>query len=64
MTLTDEQVPWGAASMFIRTHGDHANAYAEKRISALTAIGDADGVTMWKKIASSLNQLSETGSSN
>lgn len=64
MTLTHEHVPWGAASMLIRTYGDHAKAYADKRISALTAIGDADGVTMWKKIASCLNQLSETGSSN
>jgi hypothetical protein len=64
MTLTQEQVPWGAASMLIRTHGDHAKAYANKRISALTAIGDVDGVAMWKKIANCINQLSRTGSSN
>jgi len=64
MTLTQEQVPWGAASMLIRTHGDHAKAYADRRISALTAIGDADGVTMWKNIVNCINQLSATESSN
>ncbi|MBT2244307.1 hypothetical protein JQK15_12255 [Sphingobium sp. BHU LFT2] len=62
MTLT--QVPWGAASMLIRTHGDHATAYADKRISALAAIDDVDGVAVWKKIANCINQLSGTGSSN
>jgi hypothetical protein len=64
MTLTHEQVPWGAASMLIRTHGDHAKAYADRRISALTPIGDADGVTMWKNIVNCINQMSATESSN
>jgi|GEM_PF-1134983 len=64
MTLTHEQVPWGAASMLIRTHGDQAKAYADKRIDELTAIGDADGVTMWKNIVNCINHLSATGSSN
>jgi len=26
MTLTQEQAPWGAASILIRMHGDHAKA--------------------------------------
>ncbi|OAN54295.1 hypothetical protein A7Q26_24125 [Sphingobium sp. TCM1] len=62
--MTQEQVPWGAASMLIRTHGDHAKAYADQRISELTAIGDVDGVAMWKKIANCINQLSGSGPSN
>lgn len=64
MTLTQAQVPWGAASMLIRTHGEDAKAHADRRISELTAIGDVDGVAMWKKIANCINQLSGTGSSN
>lgn len=64
MTLTQEQVPWGAASMLIRTHGDQAKAYADMKISALAAIGDVDGATMWKKIANCIGQLSTIGSSN
>lgn len=64
MTLTQEQVPWGAASMLIRAHGDQAKAFADMRISVLTVIGDVDGATMWKKIANCIGQLSTTGSSN
>ncbi len=61
MTLTQEQVPWGAASMLIRAHGDQAKAYADMRISALTEIGDVDGATMWKKMANCIGQMSAVG---
>ena len=64
MTLTQEQVPWGAASMLIRSHGDEAKMHADRRISELTAIGDGQGVAMGKKIACCINALSRTGPSN
>jgi hypothetical protein len=54
----------GAASMLIRIHGDHAMSFANKRICALTAVGDVGGAAMWKKVANCINQLSGTGSSN
>ncbi len=64
MTLTQEQISWGAASMLIRSHGDEAKIYADRRISELAAIGDDRGVAMGKKIGCCINVLSRTVPSN
>lgn len=64
MTLTQEQIAWGAASMLIRRHAGQAEAHAESRILELTAIGDDEGIRMWKKIACCINQLRDTGTSH
>ena len=58
MTLTQDQVPWGAASMLLRQHGDGAASIAAARVAEMERAGDADGTAMWKKIASCLAKLS------
>lgn len=64
MTLTQEQISWGAASMLIRSHGDEEKMNADRRISELAAIGDDQGVAPGKKIGCCINMLSRTGPSN
>ncbi|WCP13292.1 hypothetical protein sphantq_01715 [Sphingobium sp. AntQ-1] len=64
MTLTQEQISWGAASVLIRRHGEEAKIHADSRISELTAIGDDQGIAIWNKIACCINVLSGTGPSN
>lgn len=61
MPLTQEQVPWGAASMLIRRHGDQAQMIAVQRISELSALDDQDGVAMWKKIVTCIAQMTADG---
>lgn len=58
MTLTQDQVPWGAASMLLRQHGERAASVAAARVEELEQVGDAGGAAMWKKIASYLTKLS------
>ncbi len=50
--------------MLIGSHGDEAKIHADRRISELIAIGDEQGVAMWKKIACCINALTRTGASN
>lgn len=57
MTLTQEQIPWGAASMLLRHHGDQAPMIAAQRISELSALADEAGVAMWKKIVTCIAQM-------
>ncbi|WP_242443432.1 hypothetical protein [Sphingobium sp. LB126] len=64
MTLTQKQIPWGAASMLLRSHGDQAKAFADNRIAELSALGDENGVAMWKTIAGCIDQLKATGPRN
>lgn len=58
MTLTQDQVPWGAASMLLRQHGERASSVAAARVAEMERAGNTDGVAMWKKIASCLTKLS------
>lgn len=58
MTLTQDQMPWGAASMLLRQHGERAASVAAARVGELERADDADGAAMWKKIASCLTKLS------
>lgn len=58
MTLTPDQVPWGAASMLLRQHGERAASVAAARVEELERVGNAGDVAMWKKIASCLTKLS------
>jgi len=58
VTLTLDQVPWGAASMLSRQHGERAASVAAARVEELERAGDADGAAMWKKIARCLAKLS------
>lgn len=57
MTLTEAHVPWAAATMLIRQHGEGAGNVAAKRIEELGASGDKDGVTMWTKIKDCIDRL-------
>ncbi|MDI1297162.1 MAG: hypothetical protein PSY12_15010 [bacterium] len=50
--------------MLIRSHGDEAKIYADRRISELATIGDDQGVATGKKIGCCINMLSRTGPSN
>ena len=61
MTLTQEQISWGAASMLIRSHGDEAKMHADTRISELAAIGDDQSVATGNKIGCCINMLNRTG---
>lgn len=64
MSLTQEQIPWGAASMLLRSHGGQARAFADQRIADLTESGDEKGAEMWKRIAACMDQLRLTSTRN
>lgn len=57
MTLTEDQVVWGAAAMLLRRHGRRAPDLVAKRITALAADGDEVGAAMWMVIARRLDQM-------
>jgi hypothetical protein len=46
MPLTQDQVPWGAASMLLRRHGNQAHIIAAQRISELSALCDQTGAAI------------------
>lgn len=58
MTLTQRQVPWGAASMLIKRYGMRASDMAVERLWALAMAGDEAGALMWKEIAGCIAQMS------
>jgi len=46
MTLTQEQIPWGAASMLLWHHADQAQIIAAQRIFELSALCDRTGAAI------------------
>lgn len=57
--MTPEQHIWACALAVERQHGAQAAAFAEQRIAALRAQGDAAGARMWEAIAERLDALSQ-----
>lgn len=50
--------------MLIRSHGGQATAFADKMIAKLDAVGDGEGVAMWKQISNCISQLAQNGTRN
>jgi len=48
---------WACALAVEKQHGEGARLFVAERIGALALAGDADGVEMWKAIASRLDTL-------
>lgn len=46
MTLTQEQIAWGAASMLLWHHADQAQIIAAQRIAELSAMCDQTGAAI------------------
>jgi len=57
--MKQEHVAWGAASMLLKWHGDHAPAIVAERIGELALAGDMEGLAMWKEIAACMDRLSD-----
>lgn len=48
---------WRAARLLLRRHGYDAPLIAAQRRDALLAAGDLDGVAVWKRIMSAIDEL-------
>ena len=57
MIFTPDQERWAEALMIERLHGDGALDWVERRIDALAAAGDAEGVQRFQDIAAGLEEL-------
>lgn len=55
--MDQQHVPWAAASMLIRRHGDDAPLIVAQRLGELAVEGDLEGISMWKSIAACMDKL-------
>ena len=55
--MTQDQLLWGAVSMLMKQHGEHAPRKLAERIGALAVAGDMAGVAMWKDIARRMDMM-------
>lgn len=55
--MTHDQLLWGAVSMLIKQHGEHAPRKVAERIGALAVDGDIAGVALWKDIACRMDMM-------
>ena len=55
-TIPDIDV-WRAARLMVQQHGDEAIRQAEQRAAELEEAGDADGHTVWLRIAAAVEEL-------
>ena len=56
MSLTTQEL-WACANHVLSTHGDDAQLYIDKQISALQARNDEAGVSTWQEIGRRLQLL-------
>lgn len=55
--MTHDQLLWGAVSMLMKQHGEHAPRKVAERIGALAVAGDMAGVALWKDIACRMDMM-------
>jgi hypothetical protein len=55
--MDESHVAWGAASMLLKLHGDHAPVAVAERLGQLASAGDMEGVLMWQRIAGCMARL-------
>jgi hypothetical protein len=55
---------WACALAVDRDHGCAAPQFVAERVGALALAADWEGVEVWKKIATCLDQLQGTGTTN
>lgn len=55
--MTHDQLLWGAVSMLMKQHGEHAPRKVAERIGALALEGDIAGVALWKDIACRMDMM-------
>lgn len=55
--MTHDQLLWGAVSILMKQHGEHAPRRVAERIGALAVAGDMTGVAMWKDIARRMDMM-------
>ncbi|MDT7532426.1 hypothetical protein OVY48_03125 [Sphingobium sp. SA2] len=55
--MTQDQLLWGAVSILMKQHGEHAPRRVAERIGALAVAGDMAGVAMWKDIARRMDMM-------
>ncbi|WP_066559666.1 DUF6961 family protein [Sphingobium sp. TKS] len=55
--MTRDQELWGMASMLLRQHGELAPLRVAARIGELAALGEMNGVTLWREVALRLDAL-------
>lgn len=55
--MIDDKELWACAHTVLTLHGARAPKIVAARIGALALANDADGVAVWKEIATRLNQL-------
>jgi hypothetical protein len=60
MTLAQEQIPWGAASMLLRRHADQAQTIAGQRISELSALCDRTGAAIQNGASAAASDIEPT----
>jgi hypothetical protein len=61
MSLSEDQLLWGAASMLLRRHGENAPKKVAERIGVLAMENDETGIALWKAVAQRLNDLMRSG---
>ena len=62
MTMTEDQVMWGAAVMLIKQHGDLAPVKVAERIGQVAMQGDDEGVVVWRAVAAHMDAILRAGS--
>ena len=48
---------WRIASLMLKRYGDLAEAESARRADELWEVGDAAGVTVWRRVMSAVRQL-------
>jgi hypothetical protein len=51
---------WRAASLMIKRYGEKAGAECVTRTDELAAVGDLDGVALWRRITDAVARLENT----
>ena len=57
MTLTEDQIIWGTASLLLRRHGERAGDLVRRRIKLLESEEDAVERALWQLIGDAVEQL-------
>lgn len=55
--MTHDQLLWGAVSMLMKQHGEHAPLKVAERIGVLAVKGNMAGVALWKDIARRMDMM-------
>nr|WP_242127305.1 hypothetical protein [Sphingobium sp. Sx8-8] len=59
--MTDDDIALGAAMMLLRRHGHLAPRRVAERIGELALAGDREGIRIWKRIASRMDEIIQPG---